>query len=668
MTMVATLTLTACMEHAMQAPDDPNKNETTDEIRRNIDNSFDFKMTAEVPVTLNYGVKGALVEIYDADTEDYAVASSNVRPNKIYSAFTGQGGSYTGSMVVPATLIGKTVYAFSDAAGVSHKVAGVVTKSGIVFDGTIGSARKSITRGIPQPTKLLDKTMTDKINEVLSEGHNHDNLLQNTDINIHINKDVEYIDVTFVWGGAGTGHWTGFWGSPNDGDDVWKCQNGEAEPAWTENSYQCNLYYFTYTDQLPTAQEIEENFINNEHLVFFDADQSTSESLRGVTYRLQNGTGTSFKAGTNIGWVLTHPRYVLPYKWTSDRASFASFVEKYNITTPYNNYADFAANWHMPYIYSVKSLNPDNKNQTIRYTYGSGDDEVIVYGIEDLSVTRGNFLWGEEWSDHEQHIANREKAQFPFFCMESDRDYNDLLFIVQASDPSAIHDDDIRPIEEQEPEPSYSAESIEGTLLFEDLFPNAGDYDMNDVVITYSLTKYFDQDNNMVRLAYEFTPVWSGADYHSSFSFLFDDLTDVVTVFNDQTKYVRTYRATDKLTTFTGEITSGNFVGKNKDEFSWDAFNPFITIRNTGYEVHLPKKAPSANAKLDGLNEYARNYVLSPTDAKTEGEFPYAMNIPTTGYVIVTEKVRIDEEYPYFATWVATHGAQGKDWYQRRKN
>ena len=664
---IAIFALTACVEHSFdldaQRADQETPSESAEQIAQNIANSFDFKMTTEVPVTLNYGIKGTLVEIYDADSTKLEVASGSVRPMKLYSAYTGADGKFTGKMVIPSALIGKTVFAFAKGVGVNSKVAARVTASGLVVDG----ASTTRTRyAVPQQRQILPNGLYSAIDAVLAEGQNHDNLLQNTDINIHVNKDIDYLDVTFVYGGAGTGHWTGFWGSPDDADDVWKCQNGESEPAWTENNYDCFLYYFYYTDKVPTAAEIREKFINNEHLVFSGANQTTSESLAGNTYRLQVNGSYKIPAGTNIGWVVVHPNYQLAYKWPAvgNRASFEQFKSAFDVKTSYTNYADFAANWEMPYIYSVNDLNPDGKNQSIRYSYGSGDDEVIVYGMEDLSVSRGNLIWGEEWSEHEQHIANQKKAQYPFYRMASDRDYNDVMFFVKASDPEAIHDEEIRDIEEEKPEPVYSTDTYEGTLLFEDLYPAAGDYDMNDVVITYRLTKYFDQDNKIAKLGYEFTPVWSGANYHSSFSFLLDGLTSVVNVFDDQAKYVTPYKATSKLKTFTGSVAEGTIIGMDKDDVSWKTFNPFITVNNTGYEVHLSKKSPSPNAKLDGLDEYALNYILNTQDRKEAGgEFPYAMNIPSTNYVIATERVRIDEEYPKFTEWVSSKGAQASNWY-----
>ena len=89
-------------------------------------------------------------------------------------------------------------------------------------------------------------------------------------------------------------------------------------------------------------------------------------------------------------------------------------------------------------------------------------------------------------------------------------------------------------------------------------------------------------------------------------------------------------------------------------------FNPFITTNEKGYEIHLTKQKPSQNAKLDGLDEAALNYVLA-----TDNKHPYAANIPTQNYQIVTEQMTIDQFYPDFTKWVESNKTTNEDWYLR---
>ena len=612
MLAAATLMLAACGDKNLYDEDLATGN--TPEAQAEIAKAFDYNLNATVPVTLLYNRAGALIEIYDKDTTSVEAASSTVRPRKLYSAFTGADGVYEGKMTLPASYIGKRVYAFSNSLGVKSKIEATVTASGLVInDGTraVSLGKTGIPSGIREA-----------IEGALPEAHdNTAKLGAENDINIKVKKDCT-IEVTFVWGGAGENYWTGFWK-----DDNWSCQRGEAEPAWVDNDFRCNLYYFTYTEgNIPTAEEIEQNFINEEHLVVADANQGSSTNLQGTTVRLTINGSTTIPAGTHIGWVVTHPHYTLVNKWNPADA--------------------FAASYSMPYIYSIPELNPDKKSQSIRYTYGEGADKVIVYGMEDLS-TLGNYIWGETWPEHEQHIANGTHAESPYFIMDSDWDYNDVMFVVKADPIDAIIDDTTP--EMPEVEDQYSEDSYEGTLLYEDLYPNQGDYDMNDVVIEYKLTKYYNKENKIVKLGYEFTPVWDGANYHSAFAFMMDGvINDPVKVFADHKSVMNK--------TLKGEVTSGQLVGMSKDDLSWSTFNPFITVANTGYEVHMTKKAPSASAKLDGLDAYQKAYV-------NDSDFPFAMNIPYKGFQVVTERERIDNEYPKFIDWVNSNGTQATDWY-----
>lgn len=612
---------TACVKNDVeyQGPQTPIK-EPEESI--DIAAAFDYNMMATIPVVLNYNRAGALIEIYDQDSTQQAVAQSTERPRKLYAAYTGTDGRYKGRMTIPSSLIGKKVYAFSKSMGVKNKIECKVTSSGLIVS--------EATRGIAMGKQGIPAGVREAIESALPEGRNNeDKLGAENDINLKVKKPCT-IDVTFVWGGAGENYWTGFWK-----DDSYSCQRGEAEPAWTDNNFKCNLYYFTYTeDKVPTAEEIIANYVNDEHLVIAGANQGTSFDLQGTTVRLTLNGSETIPAGTRIGWLVTHPEYKLVNKW---------------------NPADpLLDTYHMPYIFSLDGLNPDKKSQSIRFAYGSGDDKVLVYGLEDLSV-EGVSLWGETWPQHEQHIATGTHAESPYFVMESDWDYNDVMFTVKADPIDAIIED--KTPEMPEVEETYTEESLEGTLLYEDLYPKQGDYDMNDVVIEYKLTKYFSSDNKIVKLGYEFTPVWNGADYHSSFSFLFDGvILDPVSVIDDHSKYVKAYTSTGALRTFKGEVTSGRLVGMDKDNLDWTGFNPFITVLNTGYEVHLTKKSPSAGAKLTDLTEAQKAYV-------NDSNYPFAMNIPYKGYEIVTERIRIDQEYPLFVTWVTSNGTSASDWY-----
>jgi LruC domain-containing protein len=92
-------------------------------------------------------------------------------------------------------------------------------------------------------------------------------------------------------------------------------------------------------------------------------------------------------------------------------------------------------------------------------------------------------------------------------------------------------------------------------------------------------------------------------------------------------------------------------------------YNPYIIVKYADgqkdrTEVHLPKyKATSlANQSLIGTNKDA--YYID-----REGAYPFAIDIPVLGFKPVTERQRIDSEYPDFTKWAESKGAKYTDWY-----
>lgn len=294
----------------------------------------------------------------------------------------------------------------------------------------------------------------------------------------------------------------------------------------------------------------------------------------------------------------------------------------------------------------------------------------MVTGLSNIYATRP--LYGECWinsycdgngtwtHDHIQSAMYKSTEtqsliigfeDLPELYGECDKDYNDEIFLVEV-DFDNIKDDDIPEIKDEYVD---ETEVHEGTLLYEDLFPEEGDYDMNDVIIRYKYTKHFDENNKLINgIDYEFTPVTpeGSATYTSGFALMIDDFVkNPITVFTD-------HKAANGQV-FKGTITDG-VKGVNKDNVKWNMFNPFIRVGNTGREVHLTKKESSQSASLEGLDDYQKSYVTG------DGNFPFAMDIPYLQFVPVTERVRIDVEYPDFGKWVQSNGSDNTDWYLHR--
>lgn len=296
-----------------------------------------------------------------------------------------------------------------------------------------------------------------------------------------------------------------------------------------------------------------------------------------------------------------------------------------------------------------------NDPQSARFVY---KQKALVYTFEDQSIFKG---------------GKRQPA-----------DFNDFTFMVTASPIDAIDDPNIPDL----PEPPfflYVTDTVkyEGTVLFEDMFPSAGDYDMNDFVVSYTLVpetavKYDPAIQDEVppyylsKLNYEFTPVWDGAAYGCDLYFKLDGTDKApVWIYTLPVDGIKgqldeepisgvvdlNFRVSVDKDTKAETYAGGGVELGNEPVVSWETmFNPYIKVQDTGYEVHLAKK-PSTVFYSD-LTPWLQNYLLDENS-----NFPFAMNIPIKDYKVVTERVRIDKFYPQYTEWVESNGASATDWY-----
>ncbi len=251
----------------------------------------------------------------------------------------------------------------------------------------------------------------------------------------------------------------------------------------------------------------------------------------------------------------------------------------------------------------------------------------------------------------------------------ANQSYCDLLFYVDATPEGSIDDPD-RPVikpddgkDDPEPDP---VEPLKGTLAFEDIWPSGGDYDMNDVIVEYRREVSFNTKNMVTKIVDTFTPVHDGATFLNAFAYQIDPgqlgkvtSTDVK-VENETSSIIVTPNVKESIgKTYT--ITREFNASFKKDDLK--GYNPYIIVKYADgqkdrTEVHLPKhKATSlANQSLIGTNKDA--YYID-----REGAYPFAIDIPVLGFKPVTERQRIDSEYPDFTKWAESKGAKYTDWY-----
>lgn len=250
------------------------------------------------------------------------------------------------------------------------------------------------------------------------------------------------------------------------------------------------------------------------------------------------------------------------------------------------------------------------------------------------------------------------------------KSYCDLLFYTEASPMEAVEDPNRPDIDPNVPtDKPDEIETVSGTLVFEDIWPSGGDYDMNDVVIEYARKVSFNKNNIVTKIEDCFTPVHDGALFKNAFAYQIDpnqwgkvSSADGVQTENVTSSIIVTDNVKiAQLKTFSITRDFGAGQGFNKKDLK--EYNPYIIVKYipgqpNRTEVHLPKHEATSMVDPELIGSKKDMYYVD-----REGKYPFAIDIPKLGFTVVTETQRIDSEYPDFIKWADSEGQKYKDWY-----
>jgi LruC domain-containing protein len=236
------------------------------------------------------------------------------------------------------------------------------------------------------------------------------------------------------------------------------------------------------------------------------------------------------------------------------------------------------------------------------------------------------------------------------------------------------------------------------TLAFEDLWPNRGDYDMNDVVITYNSTHYLNGMSQVSKIVDRIKPVWAGGQIGSGYGYQLgipssgvSSVTKTSTYTDNNFTYTLLPNGTEQGQTNAtimvfDNINDLNVTSPQKPQFNMEIrlttpqtvdkittppYNPFIVI-NTGdkrsKEVHLPNYKPTDKADKSLLGTYNdKSSVSANRYYVSDDNMPFAIQIPNASFEYPTEATSITVYYPYFLQWAQSFGVQYPDWYTRKR-
>ena len=265
-----------------------------------------------------------------------------------------------------------------------------------------------------------------------------------------------------------------------------------------------------------------------------------------------------------------------------------------------------------------------------------------------------------------------------------DQDYDDLIFALK---PVGV----FAPL----PEIANQKSSTTGVYAFEDMWPNKGDYDLNDAVVNVKHEKEFvntiENKVTVCRIKKETFYLTTYQNYVELTSGLALTLNTKVTPKVAMKKIIagetetkdasfategNIYYLTEDFkgelgTTYILELTYTNPLNSSADLAS---VQPFIyrSEGNQNWEVHIPMEAPTANMNTsyfgkgdDKSNPDKGLYFVR------QGNYPFAFYLMGADISVFKETIlkreneskSIDQFFPGFLGWSISGGTTNQDWY-----
>ncbi len=220
----------------------------------------------------------------------------------------------------------------------------------------------------------------------------------------------------------------------------------------------------------------------------------------------------------------------------------------------------------------------------------------------------------------------------------------------------------------------------QGTIAFEDLWPIEGDYDFNDLALSYHTKVITNANNNAVQIDITCSMKSVRAGFTNGIGIQIDGISpsDVESVSGPI--YTRGYITNNTNGTESGQtnaviVLTDDAVNLNNETvisivldspidtgtLGASPFNPFLIIdMSRANEVHLPYYSTTSlgtNIPTEtGTDDDDGNYISA-------SGYPWAISI-IHDFKVPKEGIAITEGYNYFGTWAESGGTTNTDWYK----
>ncbi len=220
-----------------------------------------------------------------------------------------------------------------------------------------------------------------------------------------------------------------------------------------------------------------------------------------------------------------------------------------------------------------------------------------------------------------------------------------------------------------------------GTVAFEDLWPSNGDYDFNDMALSYQAIVILNAQNLAVQVDFVCNVKSNAAGYVNGVGLEIENLLpsqiesvtgpiytqnfiDLNTNGTEANQEKAVIILTDDVDNLLNEITISIKLTQPMDTNLLGAapFNPFIIVnKEREKEIHLPYRNVTtlgdANFEYNGVNrDTDGNYI-------SESGFPWGISV-IHDFKVPKESVAINAAYNFFNNWATSGGNEFRDWYK----
>lgn len=652
--------------------------ENSSTTKKDASSIFDFSTKKTVNLTIDYGFSNYVIP--------FSVCLNNTSSTSnepIYSGCTDKAGKFSGSISIPSMV--DTVFVCSNYIGVPEVAYAVVKDGAVTLDLRSTNTKSVSSRAV---THINIGAYKEKIGTGLYTLYN--------------TYDNNYYTYYYF---RGIKHYT--W---NANPNFWMPSNTKVPSLYSEvanteviadNSDMSDMLSRINSSLRPAGKKIDNSSkipSDDKHVNVAIAkmlpDNVTPVASAHIDLVYVNANGdyhnamayyyypTSKEGSLTANYIKSLPKYVvfprttkgpIPNKHAKARLQF--FGDNYDKSGTDDFPAGYSIGWMLIPDLAATGISDDDAISMVNNAIASN----ISYGkviysnrIANTGSNPGCIAWTD--SKTGKVVLGFEDQAFEYKNSNGkvgDNSYEDILFYVDSDPIGAIVDPD-RPIINPTPDPVYpdQTSATVSTLAFEDIWPNGGDYDMNDVVVEWKTT-VTSNNNNIKQIVDEFKTVQKAkaATKANALGFVINDnyggtISAPATFTKEENNQYIIYpdaklqigKSYTFTRTFAGSYPSIQGYTRNYNLFICP---DYVAGAKNRIEVHLPKAAATswASSNNGGENAYYVN---------ADGKYPFAIELnDVTGFNLVTERSTIGSvnEYPLFNSWVESKGTKNADWY-----